>query len=110
MRRALACADPADRRHARLILAKRPAGRDRRGRSGTATEGPTSPRQAVAPPCDGFLLSTVGTSRADQPRGPAPRTGQNGSRPYNPSAMADTPLPDLILYGRAECGLCAEAR
>ena len=24
--------------------------------------------------------------------------------------MADTPLPDLILYGRAECGLCAEAR
>ena len=24
--------------------------------------------------------------------------------------MADTPLPDLILYGRADCGLCAEAR
>ena len=24
--------------------------------------------------------------------------------------MADSPLPDLILYGRAGCGLCAEAR
>jgi hypothetical protein len=24
--------------------------------------------------------------------------------------MADAPLPDLILYGRAGCGLCAEAR
>jgi len=24
--------------------------------------------------------------------------------------MGDTPLPDLILYGRAECNLCAEAR
>jgi len=24
--------------------------------------------------------------------------------------MADAPLPDLILYGRAECGLCDEAR
>ena len=24
--------------------------------------------------------------------------------------MADAPLPDLILYVRAECGLCAEAR
>lgn len=24
--------------------------------------------------------------------------------------MADHPLPDLILYGRAECGLCDEAR
>jgi hypothetical protein len=23
--------------------------------------------------------------------------------------MADTPLPDLILYGRADCHLCAEA-
>jgi hypothetical protein len=24
--------------------------------------------------------------------------------------MADAPLPDLILYGRPECGLCDEAR
>jgi hypothetical protein len=24
--------------------------------------------------------------------------------------MADSPLPDLILYGRAGCGLCDEAR
>jgi hypothetical protein len=24
--------------------------------------------------------------------------------------MADPPLPDLILYGRPECGLCDEAR
>jgi hypothetical protein len=24
--------------------------------------------------------------------------------------MSGTPLPDLILYGRAECGLCDEAR
>ena len=24
--------------------------------------------------------------------------------------MADAPLPDLILYGRPGCGLCAEAR
>jgi hypothetical protein len=24
--------------------------------------------------------------------------------------MADSPLPDLILYGRADCSLCAEAR
>jgi hypothetical protein len=24
--------------------------------------------------------------------------------------MTDTPLPDLVLYGRAECALCAEAR
>ena len=24
--------------------------------------------------------------------------------------MADAPLPDLILYGRAECSLCEEAR
>jgi hypothetical protein len=24
--------------------------------------------------------------------------------------MADTPLPDLILYSRADCGLCEEAR
>ena len=24
--------------------------------------------------------------------------------------MADTPLPDLILYGRPDCGLCDEAR
>jgi len=23
--------------------------------------------------------------------------------------MADSPLPDLILYGRADCGLCVEA-
>jgi len=24
--------------------------------------------------------------------------------------MSETPLPDLILYGRADCGLCDEAR
>ena len=24
--------------------------------------------------------------------------------------MTDAPLPDLILYGRADCGLCVEAR
>jgi hypothetical protein len=24
--------------------------------------------------------------------------------------MADTPLPDLILYGRPDCGLCDDAR
>lgn len=24
--------------------------------------------------------------------------------------MADSPLPDLILYGRADCGLCDEVR
>ena len=24
--------------------------------------------------------------------------------------MADSPLPDLILYGRPDCGLCDEAR
>jgi hypothetical protein len=24
--------------------------------------------------------------------------------------MSDSPLPDLILYGRADCGLCDEAR
>lgn len=24
--------------------------------------------------------------------------------------MTDAPLPDLILYGRPDCGLCAEAR
>jgi len=24
--------------------------------------------------------------------------------------MADSPLPDLILYGRTDCSLCAEAR
>jgi hypothetical protein len=29
---------------------------------------------------------------------------------YNPSAMSGPPLPDLILYGRADCGLCDEAR
>lgn len=29
---------------------------------------------------------------------------------YNPSAMSGTPLPDLILYGRAGCGLCDETR
>jgi hypothetical protein len=29
---------------------------------------------------------------------------------YNPSAMSGTPLPDLVLYRRADCGLCDEAR
>jgi hypothetical protein len=27
-----------------------------------------------------------------------------------PAEMSLTPLPDLILYGRPECGLCDEAR
>lgn len=29
---------------------------------------------------------------------------------YNRAAMHATPLPDLILYGRPGCELCAEAR
>jgi hypothetical protein len=53
---------------------------------------------AVAPPCDGLLPSApAGWERA----GPS-RT--------IPLEMALTPLPDLILYGRAGCGLCDEAR
>lgn len=49
---------------------------------------------ADAPPCGGH-------SR-DQ--------GLNARHTYNPSAMSGTPLPDLIFYGRADCGLCDEAR
>ena len=58
--------------------------------------GRRQPPQAVAPPCGGLLT-------------PSP-TGPKGPRPYNPSTMADAPLPDLILYGRPGCGLCDEAR
>jgi hypothetical protein len=49
---------------------------------------------AAAPPCGGL----------DHPQGP--------SRPlaYNPTAMTDAPLPHLILYRRAACALCDEAR
>ena len=53
---------------------------------------------AVAPPCDGLLP-------------PAP-TGREypGPRRTISAEMPLTPLPDLILYGRADCGLCDEAR
>ncbi len=36
--------------------------------------------------------------------------GQNGTLAYNRAEMADTPLPDLILYGRPACDLCTETR
>ena len=36
--------------------------------------------------------------------------GRAPSPTYNPSAMSGPPLPDLILYGRPDCGLCVEAR
>ena len=49
---------------------------------------------AAAPPCGG-LFSFPGRERDPT---------------YNPSAMSATPLPDLILYSRAGCGLCDEAR
>ena len=49
---------------------------------------------AAAPPCGGLF----------------PYPGPDAGSPYNPSAMSGTPLPDLILYGRADCGLCDEAR
>ena len=39
-----------------------------------------------------------------------PLPGPDAVPTYNPSAMSGTPLPDLILYGRADCGLCDEAR
>jgi len=42
--------------------------------------------------------------------GHLPSPGRDAVSTYNPSAMSGTPLPDLILYGRAECGLCDEAR
>ena len=38
-----------------------------------------------------------------------PATGPCGDPDYNPVAMTDAPLPDLILYTRAECGLCGDA-
>jgi hypothetical protein len=49
---------------------------------------------AAAPPCGGLF----------------PYPGPNPGSPYNPSAMSGTPLPDLILYARAGCHLCDEAR
>ena len=49
---------------------------------------------AAAPPCGGLF----------------PYPGPNAGSSYNPSAMPGTPLPDLILYGRADCGLCDETR
>ena len=49
---------------------------------------------AAAPPCGGLF----------------PYPGPNAGSSYNPSAMSGTPLPDLILYGRADCGLCDETR
>jgi hypothetical protein len=49
---------------------------------------------AAAPPCGGLNLS----------RGPSRGLA------YNPTAMTDAPLPDLILYRRAACSLCDEAR
>ena len=36
--------------------------------------------------------------------------GRDAVPTYNPSAMSGPSLPDLILYGRADCGLCDEAR
>jgi hypothetical protein len=36
--------------------------------------------------------------------------GPDAAPTYNPCAMSGTPHPDLILYGRADCGLCDEAR
>ena len=39
-----------------------------------------------------------------------PSPGPDAVPTYNPSAMSGTPLPDLILYSRADCGLCDEAR
>ena len=49
---------------------------------------------AAAPPCGGLF----------------PYPGPDAGSPYNPSAMSGSPLPDLILYGRADCALCDEAR
>lgn len=53
---------------------------------------------AAAPPCGGHLSHLDGS--------PGPADGPT----YNPSAMSATSVPDLILYGRADCGLCDEAR
>ncbi len=49
---------------------------------------------AAAPPCGGH-------SRYQS---------LNARHTYNPSAMNGTPIPDLMLYGRADCGLCDETR
>ena len=52
----------------------------------------------VAPPCDGLLP-------------PAPRwQGVPETRRTISTDMSLTPLPDLILYGRAGCAMCDEAR
>jgi hypothetical protein len=53
---------------------------------------------AVAPPCGGLLTPGV-TERESQ-----------GPRRTIPAEMSLPPLPDLILYGRADCGLCDETR
>lgn len=53
---------------------------------------------AVAPPCDGLL-----------PSAPAGRECDGASRTIL-TEMRLTPLPDLILYGRPDCGLCDETR
>jgi len=49
---------------------------------------------AAAPPCGGLNLSK----------------GPSRGLAYNPTAMTDAPLPDLVLYRRAACSLCDEAR
>src|SRR3954462_8120506 len=38
-----------------------------------------------------------------------PAKGRRGDPDYHPGAMTDAPLPDLILYTRADCSLCADA-
>ena len=49
---------------------------------------------AAAPPCGGLNLLD----------------GSWRGLAYNPVAMTDAPLPDLLLYRRSTCGLCDEAR
>ena len=49
---------------------------------------------AVAPPCDGLLLSRASAEPS----------------PTIPFEMAVIPLPDLVLYSRPGCGLCDETR
>ena len=73
-------------------------------RSETGSTEPPSPTMrpcamAAAPPCGGLLLSVDPGMRA------AP-----GTSTTIPTEMGLAPLPDLILYGRPDCGLCDEAR
>jgi hypothetical protein len=65
-----------------------------RPRAEPAPEPGRPDAMAAAPPCGGLF----------------PYPGPNVGSPYNPSAMSGTPLLDLILYGRPDCGLCDEAR